>query len=123
MASVVQRAVAVAVLGGSGLLLAGCGQAGLGGVNAACDHVEKGLRAYDAAAKLPASDVRQETLRSTTRREFMAAIHFAARAAVQNGHWTAFATSLTEMHRVGIDSVVPTLRMQCATIRSGNYYY
>ena len=123
MASIVQRAIAVAALGGSGLLLAGCGQAGLGGVNAACDHVERGLRAYDAAAKLPASDVRQETLRSTTRREFMTAIHFAARAAVQNGHWTAFATSLTEMHRVGIDSVVPTLRMQCATIRSGNYYY
>ena len=123
MASIVQRAVAVAALGGSGLLLAGCGQAGLGGVNAACDHVEKGLRSYDAAAKLHASDVRQETLRSTTRREFMTAIHFAARAAVQNGHWTAFATSLTEMHRVGIDSVVPTLRMQCTTIRSGNYYY
>ena len=123
MASIVQRAIAVAVLGGSGLLLAGCGQAGLGGVNAACDHVGKGLRAYDAAAKLPVSDVRQATLRSTTRREFMTAIHFAARAAVQNGHWTAFATSLTEMHRVGIDSVVPTLRMQCATIRSGNYYY
>jgi hypothetical protein len=123
MASLVRRAAAIAALGASGLVLAGCGQAGLGGVNTACDHVEKGLRAYDAAAKLPASDVRRDALRSTTRREFMTAIHFAARAAVQNGHWTAFATSLAEMHRVGIDSVVPTLRMQCTTIRSGNYYY
>lgn len=123
MASLVRRTAAVLVLGASGLMLAGCGQAGLTGVNSACDHVEKGLRAYDKAAGLPVNDPQRETLRSSTRREFMTAIHFAARAAVQNGHWTAFATSLSEMHRVGIDSVVPTLRMQCKTIRSGNYYY
>lgn len=123
MASVVRRTAAVLLLGASGLLLAGCGEAGLSGVQSACDHVERGLRAYDAAAALPATNPQRETLRSTTRREFMTAIHFAARAAVRNGHWTAFATSLSEMHRVGIDSVVPTLRMQCKTIRSGNYYY
>lgn len=123
MASLVRRIAAVAAIGVSGLVLAGCGQAGLAGAQSACDHVEKGLRAYDAAAKLPVTAVQRESLRSTTRREFMTAIHFAARAAVQNGHWTAFATSLSEMHRVGIDSVVPTLRMQCTTIRSGNYYY
>ena len=92
-------------------------------MQAACDHVEAGLRAYDKAQALPTSDPQRDALRSQTRRDFMTATHFAARAAVQNGHWTAFATSLTEVHRVGIDSVVPTLRMQCATVRSGNYYY
>jgi len=119
----VRRTFAVAVLVATGLVLAGCGQAGLSGVSMACDHVEKGLHAYDTAANLPVGDTRRDALRSTTRKEFMTAIHLAARAAVQNGHWTAFATSLSEMHRVGIDSVVPTLRMQCKTIRSGNYYY
>ena len=123
MASLIQRVSAVLALTASGLLLAGCGEAGLAGVRSACDHVETGLRAYDRAAALPSSNPQRDVLRSRTRREFMTAIHFAARAAVQNGHWTAFATSLSEMHRVGIDSVEPTLRMQCKTIRSGNYYY
>jgi len=123
MASVGRRTAAVLTLAASGLVLTGCGQAGLSGVNSACDYVERGLRTYDEAATLPATDVRRDTLRATTRREFMMATHFAARAAVQNGHWTAFATSLSEVHRVGIDSVVPTLRMQCQAIRSGNYYY
>lgn len=123
MATVVRRLSAAGAIGLAGLVLSACGQAGLSGVKAACDHVEAGLRAYDKAQALPTNDSQRDALRSQTRRAFMTATHFAARAAVQNGHWTAFATSLTEVHRVGIDSVVPTLRMQCATVRSGNYYY
>lgn len=123
MAPLARRSLSVAALVVAGLGISACGQSGLSGAKAACDHVEKGLRSYDAAADLSLSDTRRRELRSTTRREFMIATHLAARASVQNGHWTAFATSLSEVHRVGIDSVVPTLRMQCETIRSGTYYF
>lgn len=123
MAALIRRAGVPGLLLLGGLFLTGCGQAGLAGVTQACDHVERGIRAYDRAAVLEASDPSRSDLRATTRREFMKATHFAARASTQNGHWTAFATSLSEVHRVGIDSVVPTLRMQCETIRSGDYYY
>ena len=123
MAALTRRAGLAGLLIFGGLLLAGCGQAGLTGVQQACNHVERGLRAFDRSLTLDPTDPVRSQLRATTRREFMRATHFAARASTQNGHWTAFATSLSEVHRVGVDSVVPTLRMQCATIRSGDYYY
>jgi len=123
MASLVRRASIAGLFVVSGTLLAACGQAGLAGVQQACDHVERGIRAYDRSIATTTTDPVRRQLRATTQREFMAASHFAARASTQNGHWTAFATSLSEVHRVGIDSVVPTLRMQCSTIRSGDYYY
>ena len=123
MARLIRRCTAVGAIALSGVLLAGCGQVALDQARVACTHIKKGLSAYDKSRASGVTVKQIEAFRAVTYDEFNAAVHIAARAAVRNGRWTALATSLNEVHRVGIDSVVPTLRAQCKVINSDQAYF
>jgi hypothetical protein len=101
------------------VLLAGCGNDGLGLARQACTYVDASVKLY-TTAQHETDPARASTERARALRELEIALPLAARANSADGQWNPLMTTLQEIGRNSEAHLVTALRMQCAQAAKSN---